>query len=160
MKYTPHRGIEPRPPRWERGILTTGPMRIAEGMNNVSTGGGCARAGRMPSEEARVLISPTSHLVKFAISKRVSASGNRTPATAVKARDPNHWTNAEFKYRNGIALAKWLWFLKKMKNEMSPSVGLEPTTLRLRVSRSTDWANRAMFLCIRQVIWSPGIYYQ
>jgi hypothetical protein len=27
--------------------------------------------------------------------KKNSASGNRTPATAVKARDPNHWTNAD-----------------------------------------------------------------
>lgn len=27
---------------------------------------------------------------------KTSASGNRTPATAVKARDPNHWTNADF----------------------------------------------------------------
>ena len=26
-KKAPHRGIEPRPPRWKRGILTTGPMR-------------------------------------------------------------------------------------------------------------------------------------
>ena len=25
---TPNRGIEPRPPRWKRGILTTGPIRM------------------------------------------------------------------------------------------------------------------------------------
>ena len=37
-------------------------------------------------------------------------------------------------------------FLKKIKNykKWSPNVGLEPTTLRLRVSCSTDWASRAL----------------
>ena len=32
---------------------------------------------------------------------------------------------------------------KKEKKNLSPNVGLEPTTLRLRVSCSTDWASRA-----------------
>ena len=30
-----------------------------------------------------------------ALSLSLSASGNRTPATSVKARDPNLWTNAD-----------------------------------------------------------------
>ena len=34
-------------------------------------------------------------------------------------------------------------FWRKKKEDYSPDVGLEPTTLRLRVSCSTDWANRA-----------------
>ena len=36
-----------------------------------------------------------------------------------------------------------LW---KEKKRISPNVGLEPTTPRLRVSCSTDWANRADIL--------------
>lgn len=36
----------------------------------------------------------------------------------------------------------------KKRKWLSPSVGLEPTTLRLRVSRSTDWANRASSLML------------
>jgi hypothetical protein len=41
--------------------------------------------------------------------------------------------------------AKSNMFLKTVacKNYFSPNVGLEPTTLRLRVSCSTDWASRA-----------------
>ena len=36
----------------------------------------------------------------------------------------------------------------KMEEEKnySPDVGLEPTTLRLRVSCSTNWANRAAYV--------------
>ena len=35
-------------------------------------------------------------------------------------------------------------FSSSMQKETSPNVGLEPTTLRLRVSCSTDWASRAL----------------
>ncbi len=34
---------------------------------------------------------------------------------------------------------------KKSEKKCSPNVGLEPTTLRLRVSCSTDWASRAAY---------------
>ena len=35
----------------------------------------------------------------------------------------------------------------KIVENVSPNVGLEPTTLRLRVSCSTDWASRAHVVC-------------
>ena len=40
----------------------------------------------------------------------------------------------------------WSWaymYVKPQRTNFTPNVGLEPTTLRLRVSCSTDWANRA-----------------
>ena len=39
------------------------------------------------------------------------------------------------------------------KRKISPNVGLEPTTPRLRVSCSTDWASRALH-------WMPPVIYQ
>ena len=39
------------------------------------------------------------------------------------------------------------WPLSGKKKLRSPNVGLEPTTLRLRVSCSTDWASRAACYC-------------
>ena len=50
-----------------------------------------------------------------------------------------HW------YQNCIwsFLSQDILLLLKNKN-ISPNVGLEPTTLRLRVSCSTDWASRAL----------------
>ena len=43
----------------------------------------------------------------------------------------------------------WPWLLYHWtENNWSPNVGLEPTTLRLRVSCSTDWASRAVFCYI------------
>ena len=39
----------------------------------------------------------------------------------------------------------------KLEKE-APNVGLEPTTLRLRVSCSTDWASRAAYIQIQFII--------
>ena len=41
---------------------------------------------------------------------------------------------------------------KRKKKNCSPDVGLEPTTLRLRVSCSTDWANQAACFNYPQII--------
>ena len=37
---------------------------------------------------------------------------------------------------------------KALEKRKKPDVGVEPTTLRLRVSRSTDWASRAFDVCV------------
>ena len=42
---------------------------------------------------------------------------------------------------------KMIYFFGK---SLSPNVGLEPTTLRLRVSCSTDWASRAVGSATKQ----------
>ena len=41
---------------------------------------------------------------------------------------------------------KYVIIFERKKKRISPNVGLEPTTPRLRVSCSTDWANRADIL--------------
>ena len=41
-----------------------------------------------------------------------------------------------------------------MPENSAPNVGLEPTTLRLRVSCSTDWASRAD----REEMGDPDLY--
>ena len=45
---------------------------------------------------------------------------------------------------------------KQILQNVSPNVGLEPTTLRLRVSCSTDWASRALAVfCLSNKSRSP-----
>ena len=52
---------------------------------------------------------------------------------------------AEVQYQKFTTdLIKLMWHFDKQN--VSPNVGLEPTTLRLRVSCSTDWASRAVQL--------------
>ena len=60
------------------------------------------------------------------------------------------------KLRHGnIALCKNSRMINKngMGKNNAPNVGLEPTTLRLRVSCSTDWASRAAQEGHKDVIW-------
>ena len=50
-----------------------------------------------------------------------------------------------------VFLTSWAWFKKQkntLKKPISPNVGIEPTTTRLRVVRSTDWANSACSCCV------------
>lgn len=65
----------------------------------------------------------------------------------------NAWTsvstNSKVRFREGFFL-----FYKK---RCAPNVGLEPTTLRLRVSCSTDWASRAAGEPGGSVGWSHSL---
>ena len=53
---------------------------------------------------------------------------------------PKKWLSLEF-LRSGTCTAM-IWNQKNGIKKWSPNVGLEPTTLRLRVSCSTNWASR------------------
>ena len=54
-------------------------------------------------------------------------------------------TTTDENLRDGFQLNS-VFFKKDQQKSYSPNVGLEPTTLRLRVSCSTDWASRALIL--------------
>ena len=57
-----------------------------------------------------------------------------------KLRSYGQWLDcSNFKWNFNKNLFSSIHFFKKL----APNVGLEPTTLRLRVSCSTDWASRA-----------------
>ena len=45
---------------------------------------------------------------------------------------------------------KYVIIFERKKKRISPNVGLEPTTPRLRVSCSTDWASRAHTQCTNE----------
>ena len=52
-------------------------------------------------------------------------------------------TTTDGNSRDGFS-TEYNFFKKHQQKSYSPNVGLEPTTLRLRVSCSTDWASRAV----------------
>ena len=61
-------------------------------------------------------------------------------------KDENECQNNNWWKFKGWFSTEFNFFKKDQQKSYSPNVGLEPTTLRLRVSCSTDWASRAMLL--------------
>lgn len=56
------------------------------------------------------------------------------------SKDENEYPG---KFLNALCFASYMQFENSFPKRTAPNVGLEPTTLRLRVSCSTDWASRA-----------------
>ena len=73
-------------------------------------------------------------------------------------KSSNFWLRPFLRAFRPIATSFVLWFFLYLQlfytkqKKCSPNVGLEPTTLRLRVSCSTDWASRAYCLLLLFVV--------